>query len=535
MAKKPLPAVEPTPEAIAALEKINVSWEDFLVYREKGSLPGRAINQQVSMYLNSVKVMIGEGYKDSDPNDGIAGDPGRDLYDLQYGDIPPDEITKAEQKKLDEAAEAGLGPNQLEQLAAAIGSRGQTGQLGQFLGSVGAYGNLADPEHYLRVYDQIISLMPEQADWLKAGRKPGESDLNFKIKKVEEFLQNNPKSVSDMVLQEYAQGPFSGLQFEGDIIVDGFKKRTLDGLSQQYGLSFEDVRRLARWGKNRYGIDPELFVGAYQVALDGGTFDDEKTARIKGKPETHVILGGNEFATWGKQLEEGLKQYDSPLLAMVFAHDPDLAQRMASQWYSLSADDIERIGSYVGDIDALENMPGVRTSETAWLRSVMEGAGNFQLVDERSVLDAARTIVGSWNMTLGENQLQNLVGQWKSAQARVMQAQNPFQRYSQALQQVDAPQDEAAFLRETLRSTGEYGQLFGNKSNAETEEEYVSRFANQSQEFLGDQNIDAVRAGMRSGDPRAVVGSAMASGDAYESSTFRRKMVRAADVFRSMT
>jgi hypothetical protein len=385
-------------------------------------------------------------------------------------------------------------------------------------------------------------MFPDQKWLLDLNQIEGMKPKEARAAIVEKFLKNNPDAVN-IAMSDFLQAGFSDLQYIGDVKVDGTNLVKLAQLAQANGMTTGEARRLTRWGKDQLQLEPELFIPAYTAAQDAGTFDKDRTGGLtesvatlrKGGRKVYTLHHGEAFDKWSKGLAKGLELYDSPMLAMVYAHDPDLAQRMATQWYTITPDEATKISTYVGDPDKVGAIPGVKQAEEDWYRSVLEGSGNFQLVDERAVLDAARTIVGSWNMTLGEPQLNNLLSQWKGAQARTLQSQSPFKRYDQQLIQVNAPQDEGAFLRETLRSTGEYGQLFGNKSTAETEQEYVNRFENKSQEYLGDQNIGAVRAGMMSGDPNTVVGQAMASGKAYESSRFRGRLATMADTFRSMT
>lgn len=112
---------------------------------------------------------------------------------------------------------------------------------------------------------------------------------------------------------------------------------------------------------------------------------------------------------------------------------------------------------------------------------------------------------------------------------------NPFNpSLDDSLRVVDSPSPGAATAA-TLRGTAEYGELFGNMADGEDELTYASRFDQESQQLLGDKNLDVVRAGMRSGSRNTVGQAVLLSGEGSDNSTFRQRLARIGEAFREMT
>lgn len=441
----------------------------------------------------------------------------------------------------------------------------------------GLAGNYEDIDWNV-MFQMAVEMFPELAASFGSGRIDGETDDEFHQRKMETWLSFGPDETKQFFLHAYGSDPTTPLEWRPDMKVDGHSYYDLNDWANQYQMRPEDVLDWANYAKAT-GVDVGVLITAATAAglelkpnqyradelyklgpaappepepeepySGGDRFTSEDlmpTPEVPGRgmrrhgrarsSQKQTLRSSTSLYQFGQKLSEGIDKYDSTVLGIVYATDPMLAERMYASWYELEAEDLTRIQEILGnDWEALQELNGVRDIEVAWLRQVTEGGGiNFKY-DSAAVTEAARTIIGSWNLNLGEAGIESLVAGWKDAQLAVIQSQSPWLQRD-AMNSVDSPDSPDPYFREQLRGTAEYSRLFGHMQAGETEEEYVNRFETQSQNLLGDRMIEHVRTGMMAGDPSAVVGSAIASGDAYKSSRFRERMFSAADVFRSMT
>lgn len=92
--------------------------------------------------------------------------------------------------------------------------------------------------------------------------------------------------------------------------------------------------------------------------------------------------------------------------------------------------------------------------------------------------------------------------------------------------QTQVQRDPQAAMREFTENRPDYKELYQNKPEGMSPEQYAATFAGQSQELLGDSlgNLEAIKAGLRTGQTAVTAGQIGTSAQAQENKSFRGRM-----------
>lgn len=248
-----------------------------------------------------------------------------------------------------------------------------------------------------------------------------------------------------------------------------------------------------------------------------------------------------------KAIAEGTEKYGDEVTGYIYAVDKDLAQAVYDNPYALSGGQTERLEEIMDRFTPQNQqyLPGDSTV-ISWLRDDVAKANETRRpVDAPAEADVRSGLRSLWQSWFREDPNDSDLDQFTSffANQQVEYANrrdtgfNPLKDTPGGLDPSKAPSVQVS-AGEYLRGTAEYDTLFGNRPSGMSEEGYVQAMSTQAQSLLGSAQgqlaSDAVRAGMRAGSTQAVAQQAIASGSAYESSTFMGRLARGANVFREM-
>lgn len=238
-----------------------------------------------------------------------------------------------------------------------------------------------------------------------------------------------------------------------------------------------------------------------------------------------------------QRLKDGNELYSSPLLSMIYAVDPELAERLKSG-EPLTVEETRMLKEIIGADDTLlRQIDNMRLPELDHVMDLMTGETTQLTYDETAVLEAARTIAQSWNLDFDDAELLGLTKTWKDGQQETFNQRSPFLETEDRVNTFGegGQSDGNLAMRETIRNTPDYQRFFSNKPGSQTEETYVSRFQNQSSRIFGDLVPEAIQAGMETGDINAVGQAGIYSGAAEESSQFLGGLARLSQSLRKLT
>jgi hypothetical protein len=92
-----------------------------------------------------------------------------------------------------------------------------------------------------------------------------------------------------------------------------------------------------------------------------------------------------------------------------------------------------------------------------------------------------------------------------------------------------------AHLQENVKGTPEYQHLFAHKADYQTEAQYGQQFQAEGRSDLGtDPSLEAIQAGMATGDPNTTYQHILGSGEGDKSPTFRGKLFTMAQLFNKL-
>lgn len=293
------------------------------------------------------------------------------------------------------------------------------------------------------------------------------------------------------------------------------RAKTLQMVGAQFDINPQKLFEIWENSKGRVG-PTEVF---------GGSVDIE---RIGVKKTPFQIA---------KEYREGLDLYEgSQVLAGIHVSDPELAAKLREDPYGMDSGELRRALDYLGQgVD--DEGSGSSDPQLDWIKQRL--AGGYQAtasVDTGAVTEALNTLAQAWNLVGVEGVTASVardVVAGAVARARAS-LPNPFGPIQSGVNVVDSVQNIEARIRQRLRQTGDYQDLFGQKDAAESEEEYVARFENRSQSVLGDDDSNVVRNAMRSGNVNAVYQQALLTDAGDASTRFQEILARNAQVLREM-
>lgn len=427
-------------------------------------------------------------------------------------------------------------------------------------------------------------------------RIAGETDQEYRTKTMLGLMQAGPNNLNSAVWQTYLESVGNwGSSFKiGDWLYTDLKAAadrnglqlaevtTLARSAKKTGLSVGEAADLYSWAKDtgitmwdlpgRGGYPQEdLSYMTPQAKMDpnmgaaSGYLDliEQQIAIARGEnPQASQLPGGPvpfngvqrdmaPKATYGGMAEGSQiisheqmmrmyrlarDKYDSETVARVAMHDSSLAERLYNDPYSLSIEELKNVDVYVGGVENIINQDPAGGS---WLQERLLGtSGDVVQVDKDGAREAARQLAASWNMPgLSDSQLDRIVQGVVGPQLSVIKQAmgNPFNpKINDDINVVNVPSPYAVAAKD-IRGTAEYRELFGQMQDGESEEQYAGRFNSESQELLGDRNLEVIRAGMRTGDRNTVGQAALLSGAGSDSSTFRQRLARLGNAFKDMT
>lgn len=495
------------------------------------------------------------------------------------------------------ASEIALDPTLGEEMQAILAAvtGGYDPQLQQALNAAGVFGLSLEDIDWAAGYEALMENFGDTlgASFLPSAKDPGVSEEDFNQSAVQRFLASNPTGFAQMVLlsdmidegNQVVNATFGQSNTSGS---------TIQGIMSANGVSFTKATKLADLAADA-GVDPALGAHAWKTLYDMGWVVGDRIDRqdmahsapdwfkawISLVPDEDGEVVNEQFANpeladelrgMRDQLEEqrafnelnddiwevkdttkfirsgarvmsdlnaALETYKTALPAMLSLTNKDLADRLMEDPYSLTWDELLAVQESVGDIGFFQTEPG-GAAQVRWLESRLGGSKDVVTVDKNAVREATRTLANSWNLPgLSDAFLDSVAGSFAGAQANILKRTlgNPFNPdlSSPEGEIVDSPTDQSAFAADRIRNTDQYRTYFSHLGEGESELDYVAKFESQAARLLGFTDDEATRAGMRTGDRRAVGQHVLASGEWEDSSTFQSRLSRLANAFRQVT
>ena len=372
-------------------------------------------------------------------------------------------------------------------------------------------------DHLAKEYGHIEHLAPYFGEL-----KPLEGDVaelggSIAAHRIEEMVANNPDLVGFAIRDFARQQGWYMLRDDADAL------RVLGELNDDDPFSYaQHIVEMT----NHFNTDAVLVGRAMRAA------------REYWGEDANVV--GFKVAS---DVANGLETYDNPLVAVLHAVSPALAEGLVNDRYNLDREQLSQIRDIVG-----ENFAGDAGYE--WINMRLDGVGSDgsragSAPNNLDVMEAARALAQSWNLPLTDEILQGIASGYDGVFAGVVAQNdnNPFGRQSdkplygggEGELGGTAGQSEAGYLVGALRQTDEYKQRFGLKDPTQSEEEYVSQSANAVTALFGERNPTAINQTMEQGGDRNAAWRVGIAGEGMNSATFKRKMLEIGEVFRRYT
>ena len=389
---------------------------------------------------------------------------------------------------------------------------------------------------------------------------PEESNEEFEQRVVEEFFAQGPHIQQRVVLESWAA--VEGLVQRAEKIetphgdVHASEIQDIAELNPLLAGFEVDLIGLAR----EQGVDPRAAASLYSNALQLGLIDGFRGTEVRTTAAGYGLgQTGNRFErretidTIDTRMEgdllrdykTGFDLYNSDaIFATLHVIDPDLAAKLAdpeSAYTAVTRDEWNQVRDILGTMNP--ESTGWKNTTFSWMERGWEGLagdgtqGNGTIINKGAVRENLRQLSQSWNLgNVSDSELESLVSGFVSESLSKLRSQAPHPLVAVPAggenEITDTPSEQ-----EYLRQTDRYKDLYGRKSQAESEEEYAYRFTSAAQGFLGDigSNMGFEHAGMRTGDIQTTLGQAAFSPEAQTSSTFLERMARTAEVVRGMT
>ena len=481
----------------------------------------------------------------------------------------------AEEEEAAEVESAMLG-----QLGSSVGG------LGQYLAAAGVYGLTASEIDYQAIWETIVSeygdelgpgflVRPEEGpDFEDQMRGPNALQMRYRdrLESLAMAGVNEEMIVNSMSMWAQGVGQWKGpndQRVERVQEISGLnaaQSRQIVAEAQRRGISVDLYARAAasvsRMGVHRYsavapsmlGISGDelqdvteepLVIGEARRRRAGGERRGSEVSRAI-RPTSQggegLPLGQLSISRIGSGLVEQLSAFTSEASAIMALVDPALAAAFQNDPWGRSMQELERALEILGP-DA-EKDPRL-AAETDWLWTRIRGGfqNTTKTVDTGTIREAARSLAAAWNLPdLTDGYLDSLASSYAAQYGMSLSDLygNPFQDDPLAIpgQRTRTVQGADAMAADRLRGTAGYQDLFGNKTDGESEEQYVGRFEQMANFEFGpgyDGSTESVRAGMRSGESQDVRGHGMATGEAFDSMTFQERLHGLAAAFKAVT
>ena len=385
------------------------------------------------------------------------------------------------------------------------------------------YNNLQLDPGSLDTTEALLSLIPQLEEIAGIEIDEEADDVEMQIKSI---LQRNHSNVMvQAAVAEWgretgtymtpAEQQFAGLMAQG---VSAARAKTLQAVGQQFDIDPTQLWQIWENSKGKHG--PNTVFG-------------QSVPDVVGVKKTPFQLA--------KDFKEGLDMYEgSNVLAALHASDPELAADLRNDPYGLDSGELQRALDFLGQggTDGPEGAVGASSDpQINWIKTRLAGGYTATAtVDSGAVKEAVQTLAQAWNLVGQEDVAASVASDVVAGAVARARAQlpNPFGPLKSGVNVIDSVENVEARIRQRLRGSGEYQELFGHKQAAESEEEYVSRFENRSQSVLGDDNSSVVRNAMRTGNVNSVYQQALHTEAGDSSTRFQEILARNAQVFREL-
>lgn len=441
--------------------------------------------------------------------------------DLLDGD---DRVSPENQAVLEETPE-----NQLDALIAARNAEGENPHSWIYNDLQVMPGALDKPGAIREIYERLIEFgaMEEQDPNLS------EEEL---ITTVNQFLAANPgNAIVRYAVQDW------GMETNNYIPqrrVDGVLETDILAMMDQ-GISYGRATTIGKVA-GQFDLPPSVLADLHEGQEQGwfgGSMAGLERDLQEGKSPIGRLSRKPLFET-AASYKHALGIYDgSQVLATIHVSDPELAEKLNSDPWSLDSGELSRVVDMLGGQEKATER--ANDPQVAWLLNRAAGAYNasqLATLDKTSVEESVRALAANWNMVgfedVAESVARKMMGSAVAeARARIS---TPFGGVKDPVVSMTTAEDAVAHARDQFRQTDEYGELFGHLSAGESEEEYVSRFESRGQQILGDDNVAVVRNAMRTGNVNTVYQQALNTGAGDASTRFQEILARNAQVFREM-
>jgi hypothetical protein len=390
---------------------------------------------------------------------------------------------------------------------------------------------LGTPSPYVRrmVQDAVWGTRPDQAWSIRVG--PGDAGVlkvaDSQMKAVQKLYGYDEHTLTallrdgmDLGITKVAGAPS---------VYDQMSAATGQGsITPKIGnVSWAPLMAIARkTGMSNSDVKTSVYDAMSEVTGQG-------TARAKFSPEYYAA---------SQRYKQGLDKYGDPLMAYLATFDESLASRLVVADGTISDRDATAMGQLLldgfgqasggdaqGAADVLMQL-GQFTSNGALKKALgkqqkaaAEPKGPVvQLPDPEKIRQATQEVWQS--LMLGdpdEATMNSIIGAINSNVSS-----NTASAYEGGVTVTDM--DPMAKIKMEAKNTSIYHELFGNKPQGMSDEEYVQMQKQGVGSMLGNEtDPNLVRAGMRSGNYQGAVGSALGSSQAWQNSTFMDRLARA--------
>jgi hypothetical protein len=257
-----------------------------------------------------------------------------------------------------------------------------------------------------------------------------------------------------------------------------------------------------------------------------GRFDDAES-------EWDKFEFGYSFGDAAFRFERAKDMFANSTVAQLWVVNEDLAERLFSNPYSFTAQELQKLVDVMGGFEAFQALdPGGAN----WVARRLEGGKDIVQVDMDGAREAARTLAAAWNMPdMPDSFIEQVARGVAAPQVAAYKAMmgNPFNpQLSQGPSVMNVPSATATAER-LLRQTDLYQELFSHNVWGENEEMYAGRMSDEAQSLLGNAATPAnARAGMRTGDINTIGQQAVFSGEGYGSSRFQERLAQLRQVWK---
>jgi hypothetical protein len=381
-------------------------------------------------------------------------------------------------------------------------------------------------------------------NWLTAqGREEAVS-----VEAAVEIMNRFPAEMDTIFssMYEIAARQYSVLVNGENIVVNGTDLEQASLLVP--GTTINDAFLAVRTGA-KHGVEWETLLMSARRAgtgeVEGSEPNLERTAlRLKAAKKRF----GSELLAYLHVAGPGLPQTEGPGGEERFARS--LAEAVSTDIPNLTSDEHLRLLGLMKPLNLWDQHPQTTAvwspTELEFLNKLEAEGGPAPTMEaphsKDTVDDQLRSLYQSWfQMDPTETDLEefrnHFTDQLTAYQQQKIPYDNPFMQGNQAGIVGAKPTDMDSISRTYLRAQPLYQDLYGNKPGGVNEETYIGQMQGVATRWLGPQAMgagDAVRAGLRSGDPADVQRNIRSSGVGDDSPVYKNRLAQGGFAIRSV-